>query len=179
MSNYDRRRVIRGSGTMLWPPVEPVAVVDMDSTVCDTRHRRHLAPVGPNKSLLAAWEKYSLGCPGDSVILGAATLIRLLHGPNLVFLLTSRNDIAEQESLNWLAANHLPFDRLRMRAPDEDQPDNPTDWKVAVVDQWMREGWNIQLFIDDWAETCTAITERLGVPTLTPAFLAGDYKPGH
>lgn len=179
MSNYDRRRVVRGLGQLLWPPVEPVTVVDLDSTLCDTRHRRWLAPIGDNRQLLKAWEPYSLGCGEDNIVTGMATLIRLLHGPNLVFLLSGRNDAAEQRTLNWLAENQMPFDRLRLRGPDETTPDSPTDWKVGVVDGWMKEGWNIQLFVDDWAMTCVAIQDRLGVPTITPTFLAGDYQPGH
>lgn len=176
MTTYDRLSMATVRTTGHNPPI---AVLDLDSMICDTRHRRHLAPRGWGKSnQLSAWEPYSLACGNDTVILGGATLARLLHGQNRVFLLSARCDVAEQVTLEWLAANGVPFDRLRLRGSHETTPDSPTAWKVSVVDQWLKEGWNIQLFVDDWADTCTAVEFQLGIPSIAPTYLAGDHKPG-
>lgn len=173
MSQYTRT-------TLPGVPVElPVIVIDLDSTVYDTRHRRHLAPGRehygtPN----TAWKPFSLGCPEDTVIESMAVLTRLLHESCFIFLLTARNDVAEEATLNRLAEDRVPFDRLRMAGPEDEDTSNH-DYKVQVLKEWIAEGWNITLFIDDWAETCRAVTEQVGVPSIAPVFLAGAYKPGH
>lgn len=171
MSTYDPR--------LLSPGAAPVVVVDLDSTICNTLGRRELAPTGAARKELSGWAPYSLACAGDKPIDGMIQLVRLLHGPNLIFLLSARNDVAEIATREWNLRHGLPYDRLRLRGDDEILPSQPSDWKIEVLHGWIREGWPISLFIDDWAETCLAVAETTGIPTVTPAFLVGDYKPGH
>jgi hypothetical protein len=104
--------------------------------------------------------------------------VRLLDaGGALIFLLSARCGEAQVLTEDWLWKVDVPYDRLRLRGAHEGAG-SPSDWKVDVLLHWREQGWNLSLFIDDWAETCRAV-EAIGIPTLTPAFLAGDYKPGH
>lgn len=156
----------------------PVVVVDIDSTIADTRGRRHLAPPRELHGDPEQWKPYSLGCGTDEPIAGLVRLLKLLHSGNLVFLLSARNDVAEALTVTWLRIHGVPYDRLRLWG-DEDAGSTPSTYKVRAINAWIAEGWNVQLFIDDWAETCQIVTDLTGVPSVSPAFLAGDYKPGH
>lgn len=172
MTQYDRHPDLKPDSDI------PVVIVDLDSCLADTRHRRWLAPPPADRKILAAWKPYSMSCWGDAVIPGMRNLVKMLHETAIVFLLSARNDVAEQLTRTWLGDHQVPYDRLRLRADEEEEPDNPNEWKVNVVREWAHAGWNIELFIDDWAGTCRLIEERLSIPTLCPTFLAGDYKPG-
>jgi hypothetical protein len=163
-------------------PVEPgvpVVVVDLDSTLADTRGRRHLAPTGTARHTLAGWEPYSLACWDDVPISGMVKLVRLLHGPYVVFLLSARNDVAERETRQWLLAHGVPYDRLRLRGRDEQLGDTPSEWKIKILQSWQDEGWDLALNIDDWAETCSAVTGALGIPSVTPMPPGDNHNPGY
>jgi hypothetical protein len=155
-----------------------VVVVDLDSTLCDTQHRRELAPVGPDRLTLAGWEPYSLGCPDDAPIESMIKLVHLLSEGNVIYLLSARNAVAEKATTEWLVRHGVKYDVLRLRGADEVEPREPSAWKIKVLEQWLEQGVDIQLFIDDWADTCTAVEFATGISTIVPMF-RGDYLPGH
>ena len=49
---------------------------DLDSTLCDTRHRQHMAAQVREKK--ATWLEYSLACADDEPIEGAVAMVRFI-----------------------------------------------------------------------------------------------------
>jgi hypothetical protein len=138
-----------------------IVVVDLDSTLCDTRHRQDRTP----SKVGGTWTDYSLLCAEDSLVHGVAELVRMLRTHSAVYILSGRNDEAEQTTRDWLKRHEVQYDGLRLR-PSSWNSRPVWDWKVTVIKEWQAAGLVPKLFIDDWPEMCLQVELQCSVPVL-------------
>lgn len=95
-------------------------VCDLDGTLCDVRHRQHLAQAG-------AWDEFHQGIPNDTprpVVLAFLKSLKELEVPLRLVFLTGRPSAYETETMAWLT-KHCDlelvddYDALLMRGKDE------------------------------------------------------------
>lgn len=147
------------------PPLDPESrtktiLIDLDGTVCDTRHRDRLI----NRSGDTDWLAYSMECAGDRPIPGVVRLVNWIAG--LKVILTGRHEEARRLTERWLARNGVGYDELIMR-PIGDRRENVA-LKVAEVRKLRRRGFDPILAIDDYPKVAEAFAS-LQIPTLLVA----------
>ncbi len=150
-----------------------VVVSDIDSTLADTRHRRHLCPtVDPTRT----WDDYAFDCLLDTPIAGPIALLRMLHAAGYgIHLVSNRPASAAGETRTWLAGNHIPYEVLRLRGPDEELSDG---LKLRYLREMRTFGYHPVLCLEDWPATAAAIEEAEGVPVLCVNPRYSDGHPG-
>lgn len=141
----------------------PLAVLcDLDSTLCDTAHRRELVPERVAGGGAEAWAAYSAACAGDGLISATANLLALLRHPTV--LLTGRNESARPQTEAWLAHHRIEYEELVMRPDDGGGLSN---WKRdAIAD--LKARWEFAVALDDWPPGAR-VSEEMGIPTLVVA----------
>jgi hypothetical protein len=154
-----------------------VVVYDLDSTVCDTRHRHHLIPdVNP----ASTWEKYSLACRGDEPIDGTIARMRLDWPYHEVHIVTGRSAVARNATEAWLTAyageeSHQYWDQLHMR-PTGTRTRNGL-FKVSYIKDLQGQGKHVALAYEDYKQAAEEITAVTGVPVLgINPFYAADVR---
>ncbi len=138
-----------------------VVLVDLDSTLSDTRPRRHLAPtVDPTKT----WTDFSLGAGDDRPIPGPIRLVQMLdHAGYDIHIVTGRHTTARTLTEDWLTNHYVPYHRLRMRT-DAD-PTDSGHIKLAYVSELRARQYRIVLALEDNVDIANALEDR-GVPVL-------------
>lgn len=148
---------------------------DLDSTLCDTRHRRHLMPERDQWHLNDSWVDYSRACGDDEPIPGAVALFKLLMGGHDLIVMSARSGLASvrRDTHAWLIRHGMDrYQTLILRPVDS--PLSPTEWKKARL-QWMVDaGQQIDLAIDGHPGTAAVFAE-LGIPTLVVTPPGIDY----
>ncbi len=137
---------------------------DLDSTLCDTRHRQHM--VAQVREKQATWLEYSMACADDEPIEGAVALVRFLYELGVrQFGVSGRNASALNVTLDWLNRHQVPLDDVFLR-PDDDYTTNGL-FKVRVI-EYLRDarGLDVVLFIEDWQEAADTIWAETRVPVL-------------
>jgi hypothetical protein len=139
-----------------------IVLFDKDSTLADTRSRRHLSPYNdPTKT----WVDYSMGCAMDAPITGPVRLIEMLYFADYeVHIISAANEECRDECIKWLNNHLIPYDVLRLKR--EDDPADNTTYKLAYIAQLQAEGRKISLMVEDWPEIATAVERITGVPVL-------------
>lgn len=94
----------------------PFIVCDLDGTICDNEHRRHLVPT--DGSLTTNWEKFNCACENDKPIWNTIEVLRMLqktgsYGSTII--LTGRGDSAREPTEKWLQKYDIKYDKLLMR----------------------------------------------------------------
>lgn len=147
-----------------------VVCADIDSTLADTRQRRHLCPtVDPSRT----WDEYATTCGMDAPITGTITVLRMLHAAGYgIHLVSNRPAAALPMTVSWLSRHDVRYHAIRLRRSDEDLA---TDIKVAYLAEIRGYGFNPVLFVEDWPVTAAAI-EAEGVPVLC---VNPRYYDGH
>lgn len=139
----------------------PSVVWDLDSTLADTRQRRHLCPtVDPERT----WAEYAMACGQDRPFSGAVTLNRMLYDAGYVqHILTWRPWTVLEPTIRWLAANNVLYDVLRLRMPDD--PHDSTVFKLDYLERLRSLDRTPALVIEDWPAAAVAI-EAAGFPVI-------------
>lgn len=134
---------------------------DLDSTLCDTRHRWHMI----DRKNGTDWESYSMACVGDSPG-PALPLAQLCTEFEIPFIITSgRSECARKCTLEWLWNRGVyPWAVFLCDERHDYLPHG--DWKALrlkeIQDQY---GWEISLHIDDIKDVARCV-ESLGIPTM-------------
>jgi hypothetical protein len=145
-------------------------LVDLDSTLCDTRHRWGISPINPTTGEYwvpyhqhqEMWDRYSLACEGDEVVQETRSLIRAWFGlGGTVHIVSGRSSCAEDPTLRWLSANGVPFDTISLKRPGSDF----TNHKISVIDGFRLGGIEPDLFLEDYPPLVDKI-RAAGVPCL-------------
>jgi hypothetical protein len=92
----------------------PLAVIDIDGVVADTRHRLHLIQGKPRR-----WDEFFAAAAEDPPLAEGVALVRELATDHDVLWLTGRPERNRRLTATWLAAQGLPAEPLLMR-PDRD-----------------------------------------------------------
>lgn len=154
------------NGMGLPPPdaARPVVCVDLDSTVCDTRHRHHLVLPGDERDQ-TDWVAYSLACADDEPIDGVVQLVQLLAPHHHIAFVSSRDEQARKLTEQWLLEHEVPYDALFLGGTD-DVPQGLEEFKVHHVQRLKDLGYEVALVVDDLPSLADAMSV-IGVSTLT------------
>jgi len=134
-----------------------IVIFDLDGTLADIEHRRHLVSNGSHK-----WDEFYEECSNDKPIHAVIRMSQVLRNSFYrIVIFSGRSEIVRGKTEFWLHRNQIEYDELRMR-PDKDYtPDDQLkerwlseinkgeilcvfDDRQKVVDMWRRNG--IQCF---------------------------------
>ena len=119
------------------------AIFDMDGTLCDTSEIVHFIE-GDDKDF-AAFHAASAACPPHADIVAAA---REQAAKGLAILVvTSREFIWRDLTLDWLVANDIPYDALYMRIVGDYRKDVVI--KTDILKQIVDDGYQVLEAWDD------------------------------
>jgi hypothetical protein len=141
--------------------LKTAVLVDLDSTLCDTRHRWHLSPMA---NPLSSWDIYCAARMGDLPIPGTVTLVRLLYPHHQVHICSGSGASSAKVTRSWLDLHRVPYDALRQRPEGNHEPN--ADLKIAYIEQLHACGLQVVLFLEDHPDVGLQIPERTGVPVL-------------
>lgn len=140
----------------------PLMLWDLDSTVCNTAHRHHMAEaIRAGEDV--TWDDYSMLCKDDEVIEGSVALMRALDAYGHVAV-SARSSCATRLTKYWFTQNGVPFSAAILR-PDGDHTPNG-EWKVRVIKALRRLGADIRLFFEDWDEAAAVIRSETSIPVV-------------
>lgn len=125
-------------------PTKGWVLVDLDGTLADVEHRRHLVQ-GPKKD----WKGFFNLIPSDPVRMEVSTQIIQLYnqGYNIIYV-SARPESYREMSLNWLTQHGLGFGwTLLMRRDDDGRPD--TLVKQGILDTYFPDKSKIFKVFDD------------------------------
>jgi phosphoglycolate phosphatase-like HAD superfamily hydrolase len=134
---------------------------DLDSTLCNTRHRWHLSPMADPES---SWEKYCAARIGDTPIPGVVAAARLHYLYNQIHIWSGSESSSDQVTRRWLTRHRVPFDDLRQRPPGDDSPN--AELKIRFIEELRAKGIETVLFFEDVPDVGRQIEEKTGVPVL-------------
>lgn len=100
------------------PGLRPAVLFDLDGTLCDTRSIEHL--VTGDEPDYAAFHAASAECPADPIVLEAAHQAR--DAGRAVVIISSREFIWRDLTLDWLVAREVPYDGLYLRFSSDFRP---------------------------------------------------------
>ncbi len=95
---------------------QPAAVVDIDGTVADVRHRLHLLAGAPTHD---DWVRFFEAAGADPVLKAGATLARELAADHPIVWLTGRPERVRGLTEDWLRTHELPAGRLLMQGSED------------------------------------------------------------
>jgi hypothetical protein len=159
------------------PPVgkkfNELIVCDLDGTLADNRHRKHLVP---EQGELRDWTPYSKACVDDTPINGVISLINMLWNHYGIFLLSNRESSAMDETRWWLSRHKVMYDFIQLREPGD--VEGSSEYKVKAIDSLRDDGYTVNLLIDDLPATFTQVSAA-GTPVVCVNPLYSDISvPG-
>lgn len=154
-----------GPGRGLPPPGDsrPVVCVDLDSTLCDTRHRRHLVRVESGEP--PDWQAHSMACGDDPPVVGVLRAVQLLAATHEIVVVSARDRAARDLTAEWLARHAVPYCDLVLGG-GPDAPADVVDFKVHHLRRLQAAGYEVALLVDDLVPVVEAC-RPLGVPVLS------------
>jgi hypothetical protein len=105
------------------------AIVDIDGTIADVRHRLHHIQ-GPGKK---NWEAFFEGMDRDEPIGEMLQQVRDLSSRHVILIVTGRPEHYRTRTEAWLQKHAVPYERLFMRKSGDHRPDYEA--KRAVLDE--------------------------------------------
>ena len=131
-------------------------IADLDGTLCDVSSILH--HVEGEQRDFAAFHAASADCPPHGVV---AEAIRAAHDAGqAVLVVTGREFVWRDLTLDWLVAHEIPYDELVMRIVGDYRPDDVV--KADMLDQLEADGWNITEAWED-SDDITALWESRGI----------------
>jgi beta-phosphoglucomutase-like phosphatase (HAD superfamily) len=118
-------------------------IADLDGTLCDVSEILHL--VEGEERDFPAFHAASAGCPATVDVAEAVRAARA-NGAGIL-VVTSREFIWRDLTLDWLAAHDIPYDELIMRVVGDYRPDHVV--KAEMLDDLEGRGWTIT---DAWED---------------------------
>jgi phosphoglycolate phosphatase-like HAD superfamily hydrolase len=118
-------------------------IFDLDGTLCDTSAIVHLIE-GDDKDF-AAFHAASAGCPAHDDVVAAAQQQAELG--RAVLVVTSREFVWRDVSLDWLVAHGVPYDALHMRIVGDYRKDVVV--KAEILRQIVDDGYTVVEAWDD------------------------------
>lgn len=148
-------------------------VCDLDGTLADNQHRKHLVPAPGGER---DWTLYSKACVYDMPIVGVISLINLLWNHYGIFLLSNRESSAMDETRWWLSRHGVMYDFIKLREPGDVA--GSSEYKVQAIESIKDDGYKVHLLIDDLPSTFTQVSSA-GTPVVCVNPLYSDISiPG-
>lgn len=118
-------------------------IVDLDGTLVDVSDIEHHV-TGPEKDY-AAFHAASSDAPADAEVLAA---VQEAHASGLaVLVVTSREFVWRDLTLDWLVAHEVPYDELVMRIVGDYRPDHVV--KAEMLDRLEADGYAVERAWED------------------------------
>lgn len=143
----------------------PVAAWDLDSTVRDTSHRRHIAHAIRAKTGEYTWDDYAMRCGLDTPIEGTVVLMRELKKAGYSHIaISGSSECAGPLTRSWCRNNDVPLDVVMLRKDGDHTPNGL--WKVRVIRALQAQGADVRLFFEDWGTVAEQVRQETGVPVV-------------
>lgn len=155
----------------------PIVTFDLDSTLCDTRHRHHMI----KREGGTDWKAYALAHQDDALVPAAAALWRVLERSAEVWVVSGRSEAAAVSTRAWLADHGLRPAGLALMPPLLEHLDHGTYKRRQIEAIRELTGRPVVLHVDDWPPVQVAL-EPIGVPVLvvqSPQMLAAFDTDSH
>jgi phosphoglycolate phosphatase-like HAD superfamily hydrolase len=148
--------------------IAPVAAVDIDGTLSDTRHRLHHLRT-PRRD----WEAFFAAAAADGVHPEGVAVVAELRARGLeIVYLTGRPERLREMTRAWLLRHGFPDVRLLMR-PDGDRR-AATAVKIAALRDLARDR-EIALLVDDDPRVLASVAALR--PAVVAQVLVADWQP--
>jgi len=106
-----------------------IVIFDLDGTLADIEHRRHLVSDGRHE-----WDKFYEECVHDKPIVPVIKMTQMCrHFCYHIVIFSGRSEVVRGKTERWLSKNFVEYDELRMR-PDKDY--TPDD---QLKEKWLAE----------------------------------------
>ncbi|HEY3001379.1 MAG TPA: HAD family acid phosphatase [Kribbellaceae bacterium] len=135
----------------------PYAVLDIDATIADVRHRLHHL-----KSRPKSWDAFFAGSKHDTPLEDGLMIARSLAKGHEIVYLTGRPERTRKDTEQWLAKHGLPKGRVLMRGDHDRRPS--VYLKLAQLKRLAAER-KVAVLVDDDATVCDA-AEKSGFAVL-------------
>ncbi len=112
-------------------------IADLDGTLCDVSEIKHL--VEGEERDFHGFHAASAGCPPVEAVVDAVRAAKVAGRGILV--VTSREFIWRDLTLDWLAQHEIPYDELVMRIVGDYRPDHVV--KAEMLDDLEKRGWSV------------------------------------
>ena len=136
-------------------------IFDLDGTLCDFTHRKHIIPESQYTDRNARWKDFYDECINDKPYEWCLKLIHSISYDLDIIFLTSRNEYARQATELWLKRYNLPTDYLFMR-PDDNFLTSSCELKIDIYKEQIEPYWNTLFVVDDLLDVINAFN-RIGV----------------
>ena len=146
---------------MYFPP-KSILVVDLDGTLCDVRHRLHLAQA-------SEWDEFHNHLENDVPIKATAEIVGTMSILHEIVIATGRNERYRLRTVNWLNKHHIRCDALLMRPDDNYESDHLLKPRMLLeyLEENERKLENIIAVIDD-RDKVVAAWREMGLVCLQP-----------
>lgn len=102
-------------------------IFDMDGTLSDPEHRRHLTK--------EHWPSFERSCISDPPVKAVVNLLRVLSDAGFtIWIVSARNEIVRGYTMDWMEQHDIETDHLIMRNQYDSRPDE------IVKRQWLMDG---------------------------------------
>lgn len=129
-------------------------IVDLDGTLVDVSAIEHL--VSGEEKDYAAFHAASADAPANAEVLSA---VQEAHeAGTAVLVVTSREFVWRDLTLDWLVAHDVPYDELVMRIVGDYRPDHVV--KAEMLDRLEADGYRIDRAWEDREEIAELWTSR-------------------
>lgn len=120
------------------------ALFDIDGTLADISHRRHLLEKKPQD-----WKAFFDQIGGDTPNQAVVNLYHLVWNSDdfRCVIVTGRPEQYRKITEQWLTWNEIPFDRLLMRPKNDQRPDHVV--KQEFLAAMQSRGMHIEFVVDD------------------------------
>jgi hypothetical protein len=158
--------------------------VDLDSTLCDTRHRKGIIEKYVNAGLPIDWDDYSRHALKDEPT-GLVALLQHIQYAVPWHVTSGRSQEALDVTHRWLERHKLKPVSVNLETSREEHLKlGHVEWKVQHI-MGLAEVHPIRLHIDDWADIAVRLEQeskgRIKGMTVTPpgmkAFFADAVEP--
>jgi len=113
-------------------------IADLDGTLCDVSEILHLVE-GEGERDFHAFHAASAGCPSVEAVVEAVRAAKSTGRG--ILIVTGREFIWRDLTLDWLAKHDIPYDELVMRIVGDYRPDDVV--KAEMLDDLEERGWTI------------------------------------
>ena len=129
-------------------------IADLDGTLCDvTGILHHLE--GEERDF-ATFHAASADCPPRDEVVSAVRAAR--DAGKAVLVVTSREFVWRDLTLDWLVAHEIPYDELVMRVVGDYRADDIV--KAEMLEQLEADGWTVSEAWEDSADIIELWTSR-------------------
>lgn len=146
----------------------PYAVLDIDATLADVRHRLHLVAKPPKN-----WDAFFARSKDDTPLADGLTVAAELAREHEIVYLTGRPERIRKDTEDWLERHGLPEGTLLMRPESDRRPS--VLFKLGRLRRLASER-KVAVLVDDDAAVCKA-AEKAGFAVLRADWAPDEAQP--